>query len=50
MPPQVKAEVDNYFYGDAQAYEKHLDGTLKSLNQGMVPNTSCISKTYKEFQ
>ena len=50
MPPQVKAQDDSYFYGDAQAYEKHLDSTLKSLNQGIVPSTSSISKTYKEFQ
>jgi len=31
VPPYLPPCEDSYFYGDAQAYEKHLDGTLKSL-------------------
>ena len=47
VPPQPKKQDENevnYFHGDAQAYEKHLDMILKQLNQGLVPNTSCINK------
>jgi len=45
VPPTIKKDEDEitYFYGDAQAYEKHLDLTLKQINQGNTPNISCIN-------
>lgn len=45
IPPTIKKDEDDitYFYGDAQSYEKHLDNTLKQINQGNTPNISCIN-------
>ena len=44
LDQSVHKTSTNYFYGDAQSYEKNLDGVLKQLYQGVIPSSSMIIK------